>query len=412
MDFELPEKAREIGAAVKAFYDAKILPRHAEWIRAQRKGETFAALAEIRAEARAKGLWNLALPDLAPDEPGTRLANLEYAGVGEIVGRLTWSPLVFNCQPPDVPNMIMLQHMANAEQKRRWLRPLLEGRTRSCFGMTEPAVASSDATNIATRIERQGDDYVISGRKWFITGAAHPDCSFCIVLGVTDAGADRTRRHTAVIVPMPSPGLRVVRSQRFFGLEDQIAPIGELDFDRVRVPVENRLGAEGEGFRGGQTRLGPARLHHCMRALGMAELMVELMMARAAERRTFGRSVIEYDTVQRWIAEARVDIERTRLLVLRTAWLLDRHGHEAAWRDVSLIKIATPAMLQTIADRATQVFGAMGGSDDVPIHRAFVHARMLRIGDGPDEVHIRQVFRQEPRPAWSIATSPYVAHAE
>jgi len=412
MDFELPERARAVEARVRAFYETKILPRHDEWVRAQRRGEAFAPLTTIRAEARAQGLWNLALPDLAPDEPGTRLSNLEYAPVAEIIGRLGWAPLAFNCQPPDVPNMIMLQHMANAEQKERWLKPLLEGRTRSCFGMTEPAVASSDATNIATRIERQGDDYVVTGRKWFITGAAHPDCSFCILLGVSDASADRTRRHTAVIVPMNAPGVRVVRSQRYFGLEDQIAPIGEIVFERVRVPIENRLGAEGEGFRGGQTRLGPARLHHCMRAIGMAELMVELMMARAAERKAFGRSVVEYDTVQRWIAEARIEIERTRLLILRTAWLLDRSGHEAAWRDVSLIKVAAPAMLQTIADRAAQIFGAMGGSDDVPIHRAFVHARMLRIGDGPDEVHVRQIFRQEPRPAWSIATSPYVIGAE
>ena len=412
MDFEMSSRAKVIEAAAKAFFLGEILPRHADWVRAMRKGERPAFVAALQAKARAAGLWNLALPDLAPDEPGTRLANLEYAPVAELVGRLTWAPEVFNCQPPDVPNMIMLQHMANPVQKARWLRPLLEGRTRSCFGMTEPAVASSDATNIATLIAREDDDYVVDGRKWFITGAAHPDCSFCIVLGVTDAGADRTRRHTAVIVPMDAPGVTLVRSQRYFGLEDQIAPIGELVFDKVRVPVENRLGAEGEGFRGGQTRLGPARLHHCMRAIGMAESMVELMMARAAERRAFGRTVIEYDTVQRWIAEARVDIERTRLLVLRTAWLLDRQGHDAAWRDVSLIKIAAPAMLQTIADRAAQVFGAMGGSDDVPIHRAFVHARMLRIGDGPDEVHIRQIFRQEPKPDWTIATSPYVVGAQ
>ena len=230
------------------------------------------------------------------------------------MGRLFWAPEVFNCQAPDVPNMIALQNCATSEQKARWLQPLLEARTRSAFGMTEPDVASSDATNIATRMVRDGDDYVINGRKWFITGAAHPQCSFLIVMGVTDADADRTSRHSCIIVPMDTPGVRLVRRLRWMGCEDHVAPIGELSFDNVRVPRANLLGAEGEGFKVAQVRLGPARIHHCMRSIGLCELLIELMMVRSSERSAFGRTVIQYDTVQRWIAESRVELEQARLL--------------------------------------------------------------------------------------------------
>jgi acyl-CoA dehydrogenase len=276
-------------------------------------------------------------------------------------------------------------------------------------------VASSDATNIATKIVRDGDDYVITGRKWFITGAAHPRCSFLIVMGVTDPDADRTRRHSCVIVPMDAPGVRLVRPLRWMGCEDHTAPIGEIAFDQVRIPRENLLGQQGEGFKVAQIRLGPARIHHCMRSIGLCELLIELMMVRAAERTAFGRTVIQYDTVQRWIAESRVELEQARLLTYRCAWRLDQAGHQGAssstknWRDVSLIKVAVPAMLQGIADRALQVFGAMGGSDDSPIHQALAWGRLLRIGDGPDEVHLRQIFRMEATPSWSIANSPYLA---
>ena len=234
------------------------------------------------------------LPELATDEPGTRLSNLEYAPLAEIMGRLFWAPEVFNCQAPDVPNMIALQNCATAEQKQRWLRPLLEAETRSAFGMTEPDVASSDATNIATSIVRDRDDYVINGRKWFITGAAHPRCSFLIVMGVTNSDADRTRRHSCVIVPMKAPGVRLVRSLRWMGCEDHVAPIGELAFDNVRIPRSNLLGEEGEGFKVAQVRLGPARIHHCMRSIGLCELLIELMMVRSAERcrlRAHGHSI-------------------------------------------------------------------------------------------------------------------------
>jgi acyl-CoA dehydrogenase len=374
-----------------------------------RKGAAAPFMAALQQNARDAGLWNLGLPELSPEEPGTRLSNLEYAPLAEIMGRLFWAPEVFNCQAPDVPNMIALQNCATPEQKERWLRPLLNAETRSAFGRTEPDVASSDATNIATKMVRDGDDYIITGRKWFITGAAHPRCSFLIVLGVTDPQAERTRRHSCMIVPMNTPGVRLVRRLSWMGCEDHIAPIGELAFDNVRVPKENLLGEEGEGFKVAQIRLGPARIHHCMRSIGLCELLIELMMVRATERSAFGRPLVLYDTVQRWIAESRVELEQARLLCYRCAWLLDRAGHHGAWRDVSLIKVAVPAMLQRIADRALQVFGVMGGSEDTPIHQALAWGRLLRIGDGPDEVHLRQIFRMEAMPSWSIGNSPYLA---
>ena len=281
-----------------------MLPRHRAWLaHVAASPETPPFMAELQQKARAAGLWNLGLPELAADEPGTKLSNLEYAPLAEIMGRLFWAPEVFNCQAPDVPNMIALQNCATPEQKARWLRPLLEAQTRSAFGMTEPDVASSDATNIATKMVRDGNDYVINGRKWFITGAAHPRCSFLIVMGVTNADADRTSRHSCIMVPMDAPGVRLVRRLSWMGCQDHVAPIGELTFENVRVPAENLLGAEGDGFKVAQVRLGPARIHHCMRSIGLCELLIELMMVRAMERSTFGRTIIQYDTVQRWIAE-------------------------------------------------------------------------------------------------------------
>jgi acyl-CoA dehydrogenase len=416
MDFDLSEKSEHWRKRLQSFFDKEVLPRHRDWLaHAANHRDAPPFMSELQHKARSAGLWNLALPELATGEPGTRLSNLEYAPLAEIMGRLFWAPEVFNCQAPDVPNMIALQNCATPEQKRRWLHPLLNAETRSAFGMTEPDVASSDATNIATRMVRDGDDYIVNGRKWFITGAAHPRCSFLIVMGVTNPEADRTSRHSCIIVPMNAPGVRLVRSLRWMGCEDHVAPIGELNFENVRVAKENLLGAEGDGFKVAQVRLGPARIHHCMRSIGLCELLIELMMVRSAERSAFGRTVMQYDTVQRWIAESRVELEQARLLTYRCAWLLDRSGHHGAsssvknWRDVSLIKVAVPAMLQRIADRAMQVFGAMGGSDDTPIHQALAWGRLLRIGDGPDEVHLRQIFRMEATPSWSIADSPYLA---
>ena len=415
MDFELSEHGHAWRERMQAFFDAHVLPRNREWHdHVVKRDEPAPFMPELQSTARAQGLWNLGLPELARGEPGTRLSNLEYAGCCEILGRLAWAPEAFNCQAPDVPNMITLQNCANPDQKRRWLAPLLEAETRSCFAMTEPDVASSDATNIATTIEKQGGEYVINGRKWFSTGAAHPRCTQIMLMGVTGAGmdkhTDRTRRHSIVMLPMDAPGVRLVREVRWMGCRDHVAPIGEIEFADVRVPVEDRLGEEGDGFKIAQVRLGPARVHHCMRQIGLAGLMIELMMARAAERKAFGRAIIEYDTLQRWIAESRVELEQAKLLTLKCAWLLDRQGHHGAWREVSLVKVAVPNMLQRVADRTIQVFGAMGGTEDAPIHYALSYARLMRIGDGPDEVHLRQIFRMESPPPWKIDDSPYITY--
>jgi acyl-CoA dehydrogenase len=256
MDFDLSERSEQWRKRLQSFFDQEVLPRHRAWLaHAADHRDAPPFMGDLQQKARAAGLWNLALPELAADEPGTRLSNLEYAPLAEIMGRLFWAPEAFNCQAPDVPNMIALQNCATSEQKQRWLNPLLNAETRSAFGMTEPDVASSDATNIATRMVRDGNDYVITGRKWFITGAAHPRCSFLIVMGVTDPDADRTRRHSCIIVPMAAPGVRLVRSLRWMGCDDHVAPIGELTFDHVRVPKENLLGAEGDGFKVAQIRL-------------------------------------------------------------------------------------------------------------------------------------------------------------
>lgn len=410
MNFNYPSETEELIGRVEEFFASEILPRHREWVQQVcRDGQTPSFISEIQEKAKSLGLWNLALPDLASDEPGTRLTNLEFAPIAEILGRLPWGSLAFNCHAPEVPNMAMLQSIATRDQKVRWLNPLLNAETRSAFAMTEPAVASSDATNIETKIDIDGDRIVINGHKWFATGGAHPDCSFLIVMGVSNPEAGRTGRHSMVIVPTDTPGLKIVRDLRFMGWTDHVAPIGEIKFENVTVPAANLLGTRGEGFKGAQVRLGPARIHHCMRCIGLAEMVLAQMVARAQERKTFGRTIVEYDTVQKWIAEARIDIEQTRLFIQRAAWMLDNSADKNTWRAVSQIKVATPRMLQKITDRAVQLFGAMGGTDDTLIHHAWTYARWLRIGDGPDEVHLRQIYKTEPIPDWSIADCPYIA---
>lgn len=408
--FEFSERAQTMRATVQAFFDAEVLPRHRDWVQqVVREDRPADFLPELRAKAREQGLWNLGLPALANEEPGTRLSNTEFAPIAEIMGKLPWGSQVFNCQAPDVPNMAMLQELATPDQKQRWLNPLLEGQTRSAFAMTEPDVASSDASNIATRMEFHGDRIRIDGHKWFATGGAHPDCSFLIVMGVSDPAAARTERQSMVIVPTDTPGVTITRELSYLGWKDHVAPIAQIKLDGVEVPAENLLGARGRGFKGAQVRLGPARVHHAMRCIGLAEMLVELMIVRARERTTFGRSVIDYDTTQRWIGEARVEIDMNRLAVQRAAWLLDEGGDGASWRPVSMIKVSVPNMLQKVADRALQIFGAMGGLDDLLIHHAFAYARWFRIGDGPDEVHLRQIFRTEPQPSWTLEDCPYVA---
>ncbi|WP_423460127.1 acyl-CoA dehydrogenase family protein [Ottowia sp. VDI28] len=409
MNFEETPRARDLRERISEFFSAKILPRHREWHHSVVElGKPPAFLEPLRKEARKQGLWNLALNDPAHMDGREPYSNVEFAPACEIMGRLPWASQVFNCHAPELPNMLLLEQAGNLEQKARWLKPLTEGTMRSAFALTEPDFASSDATNVGTRIDREGDTYRINGRKWFITGAAHPDCRFVVVVGRSHPDNPRTSQHTAVIVPMDTPGVRVVRPLRFMGWEDHVAPVGELEFVDVRVPVENRIGEEGFGFQGSQARLGPARLHHCMRLLGQAEVMVEMMMARARERSTFGRRLVEYDTIQRWIAESRVEIELSRTILMKTAWEIDQAGHKGSWRSVSISKVAVPQAVQRIADKAIQVFGAMGGSDDILAHHALAYARILRIGDGPDEVHLRQLFRTEDVPSWPVADCPYV----
>lgn len=424
MDFTPSDRSQSYLAQLRAFFDAHILPRNPEWHRAVKGAGKLDPpfLSELQAEARRQGLWNLAVPELAADDSGTRLSHLEYAPLAELMGHVVWSSRVFNCQPPDVPNMVALNACATPAQRERWLTPLLEAECRSGFAMTEPDVASSDATNIATRIRRDGADYVVNGRKWYCTGAGHPDCRFVILLGAMDDGAadpddaaadrtDRTGRHSALIVPMDAPGVQVLRNLEFMGFSEFGAPPAEILFEDVRVPAENLLGGEGEGFRVGQVRLAPARVHHCMRAIGHSEMLLDLMKARAAERRTFGRRVIEYDAIQQDIALSRMEIETARLLVLKTAWLLDTQGEMAARREISLIKVYVARVYQGIAERAIQFFGAMGGSPDTPIADAFAWARAFRIGDGPDEVHLRQIFRME-APGQPLDHSPFIVRPD
>ncbi|MGB7479052.1 MAG: acyl-CoA dehydrogenase family protein [Burkholderiaceae bacterium] len=394
MNFEYSPKVQALRRQLQDFMDDHVIPRLPAWRAAEQAGVYPAFIDELKALAREEGLWNLFLPALAADEPGQRLSNLEYAPLAEIMGRVPWAPEIFNCNAPDTGNMEVLHLFGSIEQRETWLRPLLEGTIRSCFAMTEPDVASSDATNIQTVIRRDGDDYVINGRKWFITGAAHPNCRIAIVMGVTDPDGETHRRQSMVLVPMDTPGLTVVRNipvMHHLGLDGHC----ELLLRDVRVPRANLIHEEGAGFAIAQARLGPGRIHHCMRSIGQAELALELMCERAAERRAFGRYLHQHGTVAEWIANSRIEIEQARLLVLKTAWLIDRHGAKGALREIAMIKALVPRLQVAVCDRAMQVFGAMGLSADTPLADLWTGGRLLRIADGPDEVHLRSVARQE-----------------
>lgn len=396
MDFGSDERTREIADRVEAIFQNEILPRTTEYSDAVAAGDLEPpVLQELKQRAFSEGLWNMALPRLSDDEPGTRMTNLEFSAVAEILGRIGWASEVFNCHAPDVPNMEILQMFGTPEQKEQHLKPLLLAETRSSFAMTEPDVASSDANNIATRIERRGETYVLNGRKWFATGAANPKCSFLIVVGVTDPDAARGRTHSMVIVPKDAPGLTVVRKIPVMNHVEQVTPHTELLLENVEVPVSNRLGDEGAGFLIGQARLGPARVHHCMRAIGRCEVLIRLMVERAGQRRTFGTDLRDYSSVQDAIAESRMALEQARLLVQRTAWRLDREGNKLARKDISMIKIAVARAYHDICQRGIQVFGAAGLTDDTPFASSLAQARAFRIYDGPDEVHLRTIFRLE-----------------
>ena len=350
-----------------------------------------------RRDARERGLWNLFLPPI--HEHGAGLTNAQYAPLAEITGRSPWiAPEALNCSAPDTGNMELLSLFGTPEQKARWLEPLLDGTIRSAFSMTEPDVASSDATNIATRIERDGDDYVINGRKWWTSGAMSPRCELLIVMGVTDPDAERHRRQSMILVPKDAAGVRIERSTSIFGYDD--GPHGghaEVVYDDVRVPATNLLGEEGDGFRLAQERLGPGRIHHAMRAIGMAERALEMMCRRTASRSAFGRPIIEHGVVQRWISEARVRIEQVRLLVLKTAWLMDTVGNRGARIEVSAIKVAAPEVATWVIDRAIQAYGGAGVAQDHLLPELYAVARILQIADGPDEVHHMAIARRETR---------------
>jgi acyl-CoA dehydrogenase len=395
MDFAYSSKAEELRRRLKAFMEKHVVPAIPAWQQEVAAGVyPPSIMAPLKAEARSAGLWNLFLPALGEDEPGTGLSNLDYAPLAEIMGRVEWASEVFNCSAPDTGNMELLHMFATEAQREAWLLPLLNGEIRSCFAMTEPAVASSDATNISTRIERDGDDYVITGRKWFITGAMDPRCRICICLGVTDPDGEPHARHSMVLVPMDTPGVTVKRN---LPIMHHLEPAGhvELIFDQVRVPRSNLLGEEDKGFALAQARLGPGRIHHCMRSIGQCELAVELMCQRAEARETFGRKLHEHGTVAEWIALSRMEIDQARLLVLRAAWLIDQEGNRAARNEVSLIKVVVPRLQTRVLDRAMQVFGAMSLTNDTPLASLWSFGRALRFIDGPDEVHLRTVARRE-----------------
>jgi acyl-CoA dehydrogenase len=397
MNFQFPAEVQEMQRKLRHFIDEEVLPHLAEYESIAASGTFPSSVVEpLKERARKANLWNLFLPGLKEDEPGMRLTNMEYAPLAEIMGRSPWAAEIFNCNAPDTGNMELLHLFATAEQRARWLRPLLEGRMRSCFAMTEPDVASSDATNIRTTIRRDGDDYVIDGRKWFTTGAMHPLCKLAIVMGVTDFSEDapRHRRHSMVLVPLDAPGMRIVRN---VPIMHHMAPEGhcEVAFDEVRVPVDHLLGEEHAGFALAQARLGPGRVHHCMRTIGQCELAVDLMCERALARRAFGKHLSDYANIQDWIAHSRVEIDQARLLVLQAAWKMDTHGNKSAHLDVSAIKLVAAQLQTRVLDRAIQVFGAKGLTPDTPLSFLWSWGRAMRFFDGPDEVHLRSIARAE-----------------
>ncbi len=399
MDFAHDAKTEQLRATLLAFMDEKVYPAEPilagqldalenpwAWTRAP-------ILGELKKQARARGLWNLFLPG----EHGAGLTNLQYAPLAEITGRsVQLAPPALNCSAPDTGNIEVLAMFGTDEQKKQWLEPLLAGEIRSSFAMTEPDVASSDATNIRTRIERDGGDYVVNGRKSWITGAMNPDATIFVVMGKTDQSAARHRQQSMILVPRDTPGVNVKRGMRLLGYDDhEHGGHAEIEFTGVRVPAGNLVGNHGDGFAIAQARLGPGRIHHCMRSIGVGERAVELMCARASGRVAFGKPIADQGVVRDWIAESRVRLEQLRLLVLKTAWLMDTVGNKAAHAEIQAIKIATPKTVEWILDKAIQVHGAGGLSQDFPLAAAFAGIRTLRFADGPDEVHKDALARHE-----------------
>ncbi|GAA3608273.1 acyl-CoA dehydrogenase family protein [Microlunatus ginsengisoli] len=399
MDFAADVRTTELRERSRAFVDEHAIP--AEPILDRQLAQAPQAwgpppiVDELRALARAQGLWNLFLPG----ERGAGLTNLQYAPIAEITGwSLRLAPVAFNCSAPDTGNMEVLNDFGTPEQRERWLEPLLDARIRSAFCMTEPDVASSDATNIATRIRRDGDHYVIDGRKWWSTGAMNPDAAIFIVMGKTDPDAARHRQQSMILVPRDTPGVEVVRPLTVFGYDDRDhGGHAEVAFTGVRVPAANLIAGEGDGFAIAQARLGPGRIHHCMRAIGVGERALSLVRERANARVAFGRSLAEQGVIREWVAESRIQLEALRLLVLKTAWLMDTVGNKRATTEIAAIKIAVPRAVQQIVDRAIQVFGGAGVSADTPLAGLYAAIRSLRLADGPDEVHLNSLGRAELR---------------
>jgi acyl-CoA dehydrogenase len=398
MDFAYDAKTEELRTKLLAFMDEHVYPAEAvleqQLHDAADPWERQPILEELKAEARRQGLWNLFLPD---PEHGAGLTNLQYAPLAEITGRSPHlAPEALNCAAPDTGNMEVLSMFGTDEQKKQWLQPLLDGEIRSAFCMTEPEVASSDATNIATRIERDGDDYVINGRKWWSSGAMNPNCAIFIVMGKTDPDAERHRQQAMILVPRDTPGVTVTRAMHVFGYGDHAhGGHAEIEFADVRVPAANLISGEGEGFAIAQARLGPGRIHHCMRLIGMAERALELMCRRASSRVAFGKPIAAQGVVHEWIAESRVRIEQARLLVLKTAWLMDTVGNKGAHTEIQAIKIGTPSMTEWVLDKAIQAHGGAGVSQDFPLAELWAATRTLRLADGPDEVHRMSLAKRE-----------------
>jgi len=404
MDFEPSPRCTEFKERLEAFMDEHVYPAEEVYARQLREsGDPHhhpAVMEELKARAREAGLWNMFLPD---EEHGAGLSNSDYAPLAEIMGRSPIASEACNCSAPDTGNMEVLHQFGTDEQKDRWLQPLLDGEMRSAFAMTEPGVASSDATNVALSIERDGAEYVLNGRKWWITNVFHPHCKIMIVMGKTQPDAPTYTQQSQILVPLDTPGVTVVRNLPVFGYVDQDGH-GEISFEDVRVPVENVISKEGDGFMIAQARLGPGRIHHCMRAIGAAERALEAMCRRAVSRVTFGQPIATRGNILDWIAEARIELEMTRLLTLKAAWMMDTVGNRHARTEIAAIKVAAPNMALKIVDRAIQVHGGGGVSDDFGLASAYAHLRTLRLADGPDEVHKLSIARRE--------LAPYVPREE
>jgi acyl-CoA dehydrogenase len=395
MGFEPSEKTRQLATRLNAFMERHVYPNERRFTEEVSTGDRWKPtelIESLKRSARAEGLWNLFLPD---DAGGAGLTNLEYAPLCEIMGRVVWAAEVFNCSAPDTGNMEVLARYGTPEQKARWLRPLLDGEIRSCFAMTEPGVASSDATNIASSIVRDGDSYVLNGRKWWSSGANDPRCKVFIFMGKSDPSSPRHKQQSMILVPRDTPGLSVIRNLSVFGYDDAPHGHAEVAFENVRVPVENMILGEGRGFEIAQGRLGPGRIHHCMRLIGLAERALELTCRRALSRTTFGKPLAEQTVTLERIAESRILIDQARLLTLQAAHMMDTVGNKVAAKEIAMIKVAAPTMACRVIDWAIQVHGGAGVSDDFVLGVAYSQARALRLADGPDEVHRNQIGKLE-----------------